>query len=78
MHCKNVCLDTLFYYSSAANVMIFSKAQWDKKGEEGYEKNPAGTDSAGNGIRSHVCHARASDCASFSKCCCMRSCSFRP
>jgi ABC-type transport system substrate-binding protein len=43
MHCKNVCLDTLFYYSSAANVMIFSKAQWDKEGEEGYEKNPAGT-----------------------------------
>src|SRR3989442_9674599 len=43
MHCKNVCLDTLFYYSSAANVMIFSKAQWDKEGEDGYEKNPAGT-----------------------------------
>ena len=43
MHCKNVCLDTLFYYSSAANVMIFSKAQWEKEGEEGYEKNPAGT-----------------------------------
>src|SRR5712691_2870149 len=43
MHCKNVCLDTLFYYSSAANVMIFSKAQWEKEGEDGYEKNPAGT-----------------------------------
>jgi ABC-type transport system substrate-binding protein len=43
MHCKNVCLDTLFYYSSAANVMIFSKAQWDKEGEDGYEKHPAGT-----------------------------------
>jgi ABC-type transport system substrate-binding protein len=43
MHCKNVCLDTLFYYSSAANVMIFSKAQWDKEGEDGYEKKPAGT-----------------------------------
>ena len=43
MHCKNVCLDTLFYYSSAANVMIFSKAQWDKEGEDGYEKRPAGT-----------------------------------
>ena len=43
MHCKNVCLDTLFYYSSAANVTIFSKAQWDKEGEDGYEKKPAGT-----------------------------------
>lgn len=43
MHCNNVCLDTLFYYSSASNVMIFSKAQWDKEGEEGYEKKPAGT-----------------------------------
>jgi ABC-type transport system substrate-binding protein len=43
MHCKNVCLDTLFYYSSASNVMIFSKAQWDKEGEDGYEKHPAGT-----------------------------------
>jgi ABC-type transport system substrate-binding protein len=43
MQCKNVCLDTLFYYSSAANAMIFSKAQWDKEGEEGYEKRPAGT-----------------------------------
>ncbi|MGE3537532.1 MAG: ABC transporter substrate-binding protein [Candidatus Tectimicrobiota bacterium] len=43
MQCKNVCLDTLFYYSSAANVMIWSKAQWDKEGEDGYEKKPAGT-----------------------------------
>ena len=44
MHCTNVCLDMLFYYSSAANVMIFSKAQWDKEGEiDGYEKKPAGT-----------------------------------
>ena len=38
MHCKNVCLDMPFYYSSAANVMMFSKAQWDKEGEMGYEK----------------------------------------
>jgi peptide/nickel transport system substrate-binding protein len=43
MHCKVVCLDTLFYYSSAANVMIFSKAQWTKDGEAGYESQPAGT-----------------------------------
>lgn len=43
MHCKNVCLDLLFYYSSASNVMIWSKAQWDKEGEDGYEKKPAGT-----------------------------------
>ena len=43
MHCTNVCLDILFYYSSAANIMIFSKAQWDKEGEDGYEKKPAGT-----------------------------------
>jgi ABC-type transport system substrate-binding protein len=43
MHCKTVCLDTLFYYSEAANVMIFSKAQWDKEGEMGYETRPAGT-----------------------------------
>jgi ABC-type transport system substrate-binding protein len=43
MHCKVVCLDTLFYYSSAANVMMFSKAQWDKDGEDGYESKPAGT-----------------------------------
>src|SRR3989475_11266039 len=32
-----------FYYSSAANVMIFSKAEWDKEGETGYEARPAGT-----------------------------------
>ena len=43
MHCKVVCLDTLFYYSEAANAMIFSKAQWDKDGEMGYESKPAGT-----------------------------------
>jgi ABC-type transport system substrate-binding protein len=43
MHCKVVCLDTLFYYSEAANVMIFSKAQWDKEGEMAYETHPAGT-----------------------------------
>ena len=43
MHCKTVCLDTLFYYSEASNVMIFSKAQWDKEGEMGYESKPAGT-----------------------------------
>jgi peptide/nickel transport system substrate-binding protein len=43
MHCRVPCLDTPFYYSSAANVMIFSKAQWDKDGEMGYESKPAGT-----------------------------------
>ncbi len=43
MHCKVVCLDMPFYYSSATNVMIFSKAQWDKEGEMGYESKPAGT-----------------------------------
>jgi ABC-type transport system substrate-binding protein len=43
MHCKNVCLDVLFYYSSASNMPMFSKAQWDKEGEEGYETHPAGT-----------------------------------
>ncbi len=43
MHCKVVCLDLDFYYSSASNVMIFSKAQWDKEGEMGYETKPAGT-----------------------------------
>ena len=43
MHCAVVCLDMPFYYSSAANVMIFSKAQWDKEGEMGYETQPAGT-----------------------------------
>ena len=43
MHCKNVCLDILFYYSSASNMPIFSKAQWDKEGEMGYETKPAGT-----------------------------------
>jgi peptide/nickel transport system substrate-binding protein len=43
MYCKTVCLDTLFYYSEAANVMMFSKAQWDKEGEQGYETRPAGT-----------------------------------
>ena len=37
MHCKVVCLDLAFYYSSASNVIIFSKAQWDKEGEMGYE-----------------------------------------
>jgi ABC-type transport system substrate-binding protein len=43
MHCKVVCLDMPFYYSSAANLMIFSKKQWEKEGEMGYEKKPAGT-----------------------------------
>src|SRR5712691_4649562 len=43
MHCKVVCLDLLFYYSSASSVIIFSKAQWDKEGEMGYETKPAGT-----------------------------------
>src|SRR5881397_1019536 len=33
MHCKVVCLDLLFYYSSASTVVMFSKAQWDKEGE---------------------------------------------
>jgi len=43
MHCKVVCLDWLFYYSSAETVVIFSKAQWDKEGEMSYETHPAGT-----------------------------------
>jgi ABC-type transport system substrate-binding protein len=43
MHCKVVCFDLDFYYSSASSVMIFSKAQWDKEGEMGYETRPAGT-----------------------------------
>lgn len=43
MHCKGPCLDMPFYYSSAADAMIFSKAQWDKDGEMSYETRPAGT-----------------------------------
>jgi ABC-type transport system substrate-binding protein len=43
MQCKGVCLDMPFYYSDASNVMIFSKAQWEKEGEQGYETHPAGT-----------------------------------
>jgi ABC-type transport system substrate-binding protein len=43
MHCKVVCLDLLFYYSSASSMIIFSKAQWDKDGEMSYETKPAGT-----------------------------------
>jgi ABC-type transport system substrate-binding protein len=43
MHCKVVCLDLLFYYSSASSMIIFSKAQWDKEGEMSYETKPAGT-----------------------------------
>jgi peptide/nickel transport system substrate-binding protein len=43
MRCKVVCADLDFYYSSASNVMMFSKAQWDKEGEMGYETRPAGT-----------------------------------
>src|SRR5215472_6017915 len=43
MHCKVVCLDWPFYYSSASTVVIFSKAQWDKEGEMAYETHPAGT-----------------------------------
>src|SRR5947209_1019781 len=42
MHCKNVCLDVLFYYSSASNMPMFRKAQWDHEGEMGYEKQRAG------------------------------------
>jgi ABC-type transport system substrate-binding protein len=43
MHCKVVCLDLQFYYSSASSMIMFSKAQWDKEGEMGYETRPAGT-----------------------------------
>jgi peptide/nickel transport system substrate-binding protein len=43
MRCKTPCLDFEFYYSEAANVMIFSKAQWDKEGEMALETKPAGT-----------------------------------
>src|SRR5215510_1392759 len=43
MHCKTVCADLDFYYSSASTVIMFSKAQWDKEGEMGYESKPAGT-----------------------------------
>jgi ABC-type transport system substrate-binding protein len=43
MYCKVVCLDLLFYYSSASSMIIFSKAQWDKEGEMSYETKPAGT-----------------------------------
>ncbi len=43
MNCSGPCLDFEFYYSEAANVMMFSKAQWDKEGEMGYERKPAGT-----------------------------------
>jgi peptide/nickel transport system substrate-binding protein len=43
MHCKVVCADLEFYYSEASNVMMFSKAQWDKEGEMAYETHPAGT-----------------------------------
>jgi peptide/nickel transport system substrate-binding protein len=43
MRCKVVCADLDFYYSSASNVMIFSKKQWDAEGEMAYEKRPAGT-----------------------------------
>src|SRR5712691_6100513 len=31
MHCKTVCADLDFYYSSASTVVMFSKAQWDKE-----------------------------------------------
>jgi ABC-type transport system substrate-binding protein len=43
MHCNVVCVDLDFYYSSASNVMMFSKKQWDAEGEMGYETKPAGT-----------------------------------
>jgi ABC-type transport system substrate-binding protein len=43
MHCKVVCLDLQFYYSSASSMIIFSKVQWDKDGEMAYETKPAGT-----------------------------------
>ncbi len=43
MRCKTPCPDFEFYYSEASTVMMWSKAQWDKEGEMGYEKKPAGT-----------------------------------
>jgi ABC-type transport system substrate-binding protein len=43
MRCKSPCLDFEFYYSEAANVVMFSKAQWDKEGEMALETRPAGT-----------------------------------
>lgn len=43
MRCKMPCVDVPFYYSSASNVMIFSKDQWDKEGEMAYDIHLAGT-----------------------------------
>src|SRR5207245_9092407 len=43
MHCNVRCFDLLFYDSNALSMIIFSKAQWDKEGEMGYETRPAGT-----------------------------------
>src|SRR5262249_20272487 len=43
MHCKVVCLEWPFYYSSASTLVIFSKAEWEKEGEMAYETHPAGT-----------------------------------
>jgi len=37
MRRKVVCVDLAFYYSSASNVIIFSKQQWDGDGETGPE-----------------------------------------
>ena len=42
MRCRVACLD-IPLTSSASNVMIFSKQQWDAEGEAGYERKPAGT-----------------------------------
>jgi ABC-type transport system substrate-binding protein len=43
MRCQVLCADLDFYYSSASNVVMFSKKQWDEEGEVAYETNPAGT-----------------------------------
>ena len=43
MHCKVPCLDTPILLFQRSNVIMFSKAQWDKEGEVGYESKPAGT-----------------------------------
>ena len=61
MHCKVVCLDLDFYYSSASNVMMFSKAQWDKEGEMSYERSrrAPGRTSSRSGKDRYVLYERA-------------------
>lgn len=43
MLCNVPCPDLVFYYAEATDMVMYSKQQWDKEGEQAYETQIAGT-----------------------------------